>query len=157
MLFGFALRSAAAAGLMIAFSSGAFSAAIVPEAGNCNVNATAWKELNDKTSTSSTSPVSLPHTVTSFTTSAPGCIVVQVTGYATGNVDDAALLYFFLDGEGVTNQTFGRRGTTRELVTTTQILQNVSAGSHRLSLRMSSSFGHQVTVTPLTIAVHHRK
>jgi hypothetical protein len=157
MLIRFAPCSAAVIGLVMALSSAAFPAIPGPETGNCNVNVIAWKELDQKNSISSTSPVGLPGTSTAFTMAAPGCIVVQVTGFARGNVDDAALLYFVLDGAVVTNQIFGRRGLTSELVTTTQIIKNVSAGLHRLSLRASSAFGDQVIVTPINITVHYRK
>jgi hypothetical protein len=157
MLIRFARCCAAVTGLVTALSSAAFPATPGPESGKCNVNVIAWKELNQKNPISSTSPVGLPGTATSFTTAAPGCIVVQVTGFARGNVDDEAFLYFVLDGVVVTTQIFGRRGLTSELVTTTQIIRNVSAGTHRLGLRASSAFGHEVIVTPINITVHYRK
>src|SRR5215204_4847396 len=107
MLFRFAVRSAGVISVMMALSTGAFSAPIVPEAGNCIVNATAWKIPNSGTlTTTSQSPIAVPNAGINFTMAAAGCAVVQVTADALSSGGGQLLLYFVLDGAVISTQSF---------------------------------------------------
>jgi hypothetical protein len=154
MLFGFSLRSAAAIGLVMTLSSATFSGTPVTEAGVCAVNATVWTVPNNGRTTTSMSPVGVPGTRTDFTMGADGCAVAQVTAYA--NAGGQLFLYFVLDGVVGPSQRFSELSEGQEVVTTTEILKNLSAGPHRLSLRVSSN-GDPASITPLNITVHYRK
>jgi len=150
------LRNATVAGLVVALSSAASSAPVVPDGGNCSVNATAWKIPNNSRTTASQSPVGVPDTRTDFTMAADGCAVVQVTAYANTHSDAELFLYFVLDGVVGPNQMLSEVSETSDLVTTTHILQNVTAGAHRLSLRVATN-GAQAFIIPLNITVRYRK
>jgi hypothetical protein len=157
MSLKFALRSAVTTGLlMVLLSADAFSA-LPTVTGRCNVNAIAWKIPNDGLSTNEQSPVAIPHTRTNFTMAAPGCIVVQVTAYATTSVSGKIWLYLVLDDGVVTNQIFGEGGARTRLLTTTQIFWDLSAGAHHLNLQAHSDNGDGITVVPLNITVQYRK
>ena len=156
MLFRFALRRAAAIGLVMTLSSAAFSGTPVTEAGICDVNATVWTVPNNGRTTTSMSPVSIPGTITDFTMGADGCAVAQVTAYANSGNDGQLFLYFVLDGVVGPSQRFSEVSEGQEVVTTTEILQNLSAGPHRLTLRVSSN-GGLVSISPLNITVNYRK
>jgi hypothetical protein len=156
MSLKFALRSAAVFGLLIVLSSAAQSQVVA--AGKCNVNAISWRIPHDGLSTSEQSPVDIPHTRTNFTLAAPGCVVVQVTAEATQHTPAAkSILTLVLDDGVVTNQFFGTRPASTQLLTTTRTFWDLPAGAHHVSLQAHSDNGDQISVTPLVIAVHYRK